>query len=177
MQTQTYERLYNTYHDRVYRLALRVTQDTVLAQDVAQEVHIKCWKNRKKLEEAVSPGAWIMRVTRNLAIDKIRSRKTTADIDQVAYAAPSSDVTPDRAAELSDMMRLLKEHMKSLPEKQREVFHLREVEGMQYKEIAEILTISVDEVKVSLFRARRKIREKLIRTSNYGISSSNTKTA
>ena len=74
-------------------------------------------------------------------------------------------------------MNILREHVKELPDKQREIFHLREMEGMKYKEISDILEVSVDEVKVSLFRARRKIREKLISINNYGISSANTKTA
>ncbi len=177
MKTETYQQLYSAYHDRVYRLALRITKDTAMAEDVAQEVHIKCWKNRAKLEEATSPGAWIMRVTRNLSIDKIRSNRQTADLDKVAYAAPSHDHTPERSAELQNMMTILREFVKDLPDKQREIFHLREMEGMKYKEISDILEVSIDEVKVSLFRARKKIREKLISINNYGISSANTKTA
>ncbi len=177
MQTQTYERLYNSYHDRVYRLALRITQDTAIAEDVAQEVHIKCWKNSSKLEEAASPGAWIMRVTRNLAIDKIRSRHQNAELDKVAYSAPSRDQTPDSAAEVGNMMQILRKLLETLPLKQREIFQLREMEGMKYQEIGEILDVSVDEVKVSLFRARKKIREKLIKVDRYGISSANRETA
>jgi len=177
MQAQTYERLYSSYHDRVYRLALRITQDTAIAEDVAQEVHIKCWKNSGKLEEAASPGAWIMRVTRNLAIDKIRSRRNNAELDKVAYSAPSKDQTPDRAAEIGNMMQILRQLLETLPLKQREIFQLREMEGMKYQEISDILEVSVDEVKVSLFRARKKIREKLIKVDRYGLSSANTETA
>jgi RNA polymerase sigma-70 factor (ECF subfamily) len=177
MKAETYQQLYSAYHDRVYRLALRITKDTAIAEDVAQEVHIKCWKNRDKLEEAASPGAWIMRVTRNLSIDKIRSNRQTTDLEQVAYAAPSHDHTPDRSAEIQNMMTILRQYVKELPDKQREIFHLREMEGMKYKEISDILEVSIDEVKVSLFRARKKIRKKLISINNYGISSANTKTA
>lgn len=177
MQRETYQQLYMAYHDKVYRLALRVTQDPGLAEDVAQEVHIKCWKNRDKLEEAASPGAWIMRVARNLSIDKIRSRKPSAELDSVAYAAPSSDITPARSAEVENMMQHLRSFVSQLPVKQREIFQLREMEGMQYKEISEILSISVDEVKVSLFRARRKIRERLLSIDNYGLSTANSKAA
>lgn len=177
MQTETYERLYSAYHDRVYRLALRITQDTAIAEDVAQEVHIKCWRNKSKLEEADNPGAWIMRVARNLAIDKIRSRRNTSELDKIAYSAPSTDQTPDRAAEVGNMMQILRKLLDTIPIKQREIFHLREMEGMKYQEISEILDVSVDEVKVSLFRARKKIREKLINVDRYGISTANRETA
>jgi RNA polymerase sigma-70 factor, ECF subfamily len=177
MQTQTYERLYDAYHDRVYRLARRITQDTAIAEDVAQEVHIKCWKNKSKLEEAANPGAWIMRVTRNLAIDKIRSRRNNAELDKVAYSAPSKDQTPEHAAEIENMMQILRELIDTLPLKQREIFQLRELEGLKYQEISDVLDVSVDEVKVSLFRARKKIREKLINVDRYGLSSANRETA
>ena len=169
-----YETLFREYHDRLFRLARRIVGDSALAQDVVQEVHIKCWKHRDKLESLSNPGAWMMRVTRNLSIDKIRSRKQTTELDSVAYSAPSSNATPDHSAEMANMMEILKEAVKTLPEKQQAIFQLREIEGLQYKEIGEALEISVDEVKVNLFRARKKIRQSLISANNYGLSSSHS---
>lgn len=177
MQQTNYEALFREYQDRIYRLARRMLGDDALAQDVVQEVHIKCWKNRQKMSEMSSAGAWMMRVTRNLCIDKIRARKETTELDSVAYAAPSSGPTPYQTTEVQNMMAILKKTLDTLPEKQKIIFHLREMEGLQYKEIAEVVNVTVDEVKVNLFRARNKIREKLISTSNYGLSSSHPGTA
>ena len=176
-QSPTYEELYTANHERVFRLALRIVSDEELAKDIAQEVHIKCWKNRESLEKVENPAAWILRVTRNLAIDKIRARRHTSDLDDVAYAAPSRDITPDRAAEVEHMMQLLKSLVETLPEKQRVIFHLREIEGLKYKEISEVIDVTIDEIKVNLFRARKKIRQKLISVDNYGISTENRETA
>jgi len=177
MQAQTYEQLFRDNHDQVFRLALRIVRDEELAKDITQEVHIKCWKNSDSLESAGNPRAWILRVTRNLCIDKIRASKTTMDLDDHAYAAPSQDPGPDRAAEIEHMMQILKSLVETLPEKQRVIFHLREIEGLQYKEISEVIDVSVDEIKVNLFRARKKIREKLISVDSYGISKENRTSA
>jgi len=176
MQHKTYEALFNECQDRIYRLARRMLGDNALAQDVVQEVHVKCWKNKDGLAEMSNAGAWLMRVTKNLCIDKIRVRKDTTELDAVAYAAPSSNQTPDRAAEVQNMMQILKEMLNTLPEKQKMIFHLREIEGLQYKEIGEVVNVSVDEVKVNLFRARKKIKEKLLSIANYGLSSSHSGT-
>ena len=172
MQQRIYEALFREYQDRIYRLARRMLGDNDLAQDVVQEVHIKCWKNEEGLAGMSNGGAWLMRVTKNLCIDKIRARKETTELDSVAYAAPSSGPTPYQTAEVQNMMQILKETLDTLPEKQKMIFHLREMEGLQYKEIAEVVNVSVDEVKVNLFRARNKIKKKLISTANYGLSSS-----
>ena len=170
MKAQTYEQHFNANRERVFRLALRIVQDDELARDIAQEVHIKCWKNRDSLESAGNPGAWILRVTRNLAIDKLRAAKYTSDLDDHAYAAPSREPGPDRLAETEHMMQILKSLVETLPEKQRIIFHLREIEGLQYKEISEVIDATIDEIKVNLFRARKKIREKLLSVDKYGIS-------
>lgn len=177
MQMHDYEELFQKYRDRAYRLALRLVQDTAIAEDIVQEVHIKCWRNRKSIAKMGNPGAWIMRVTRNLSIDKIRARKKTTDLDDIAYSAPSQDTSPDRAAEIRNMMRILKELVDELPEKQKSIFQLREIEGLKYKEISETLDVSVNEVKINLFRARQRIKEKIIRVDKYGISSAHTGTA
>jgi RNA polymerase sigma-70 factor (ECF subfamily) len=124
-----------------------------------------------------NPGAWMMRVTKNLCIDKIRTQRTTTDLEAVSYSVQAHDPVPDRAAEMSDLMKILKETVDTLPPKQKLVFHLREIEGMQYKEISEILNITVDEVKINLFRARQKVKEKLLRTESYGLSKIHSGTA
>jgi RNA polymerase sigma-70 factor (ECF subfamily) len=118
-----------------------------------------------------------MRVTKNLCIDKIRAQKSTTDLDAVAYTVRSHDPKPDNAAEVSDLMKVLHEMMETLPPKQKLVFHLREIEGMQYKEISEVLNITVDEVKINLFRARQKIKDKLISIESYGLSKIHSGTA
>jgi RNA polymerase sigma-70 factor (ECF subfamily) len=110
-----------------------------------------------------------MKVTRNLAIDKLRSKKNFTD--EITPAMHISDKTPapDHLAEMSDIMNIIKKAVSELPEKQKLTFHLREIEGMSYKEICEVLNISIDEVKVNLHRARKKLRKNITIAESYGI--------
>ncbi len=177
MQPEKYEVLFSEQQDRLYRFALRIMKDPLLAEDIVQEVHVKCWQNRDTLESISNPGAWMMRVTKNLCIDKIRAQHSTADLDAVAFSVQSHDPVPDRVTETEDLMQLLRELLEELPAKQKLVFHLREIEGLQYKEISEILDITGDEVKINLFRARQKIKEKLLKIDSYGLSKIHSGTA
>jgi RNA polymerase sigma-70 factor (ECF subfamily) len=177
MRPEKYEILFSENQHRLYRFALRIMRDQLLAEDVVQEVHVKCWKNKEALGEMSNPGAWMMRVTKNLCIDKIRARRSTADLDAVSFSIESHDPAPDRETESGDLMAILKEMLETLPPKQKMVFHLRELEGLQYKEISDILDITGDEVKINLFRARQKIKEKLLKIDSYGLSKIHTGTA
>jgi RNA polymerase sigma-70 factor (ECF subfamily) len=177
MEPEKYEVLFGEHKQKLFRFALRMMKDELLAEDVVQEVHVKCWQNRDAVESIDNPGAWMMRVTKNLCIDKIRAQKSTTDLDTVAFSVRASDPVPDRAAEMSDLMQVLHNTMDTLPAKQKLVFHLREIEGMQYKEISEILNITVDEVKINLFRARQKIKDKLLSIESYGLSKIHSGTA
>ena len=76
---------------------------------------------------------------------------------------------PAEQAELKDRVRLIRDIIGSLPEKQRCVMQLRDFEGKSYKEIAAVLAISEEQVKVNIFRARQAIRQKFIETENYGL--------
>lgn len=177
MRTEKYDALFGEFKNKLYRFALRIVKDDLLAEDVVQEVHVKCWQNKDALESMENPGAWMMRVTKNLCIDKIRAQRTTTDLDSVSYSVQAHDPIPDNAAETSDLMQVLRMTMETLPPKQKLVFHLREIEGMQYKEISEILNITTDEVKINLFRARQKIKEKLISIESYGLAKIHSGTA
>lgn len=177
MRPEKYDALFREQKDRLYRFALRIMKDPLLAEDVVQEVHVKCWQNKETLESIENPGAWMMRVTKNLCIDKIRAKRTTTDLDAVAYSVQAHDPVPDKVTETGDLMQILREMLETLPPKQKLVFHLREMEGLQYKEISDILNITGDEVKINLFRARQKIKEKLLKIDNYGLSKIHTGTA
>jgi len=85
MQAEKYEVLFGESKNRLYRFALRIVKDDLLAEDVVQEVHVKCWQNKDAVESMTNPAAWMMRVTKNLCIDKIRAQRATTDLDAVSY--------------------------------------------------------------------------------------------
>jgi len=150
---------------KLYRFALRITGSIPDAEDVVQEVLERVWKTPAEQSSSVQNWeAWCMTLTRNRSLDRNRSRslRRTTTLDGVVERS-SEHPGPARTAELSDLAAQVRRLMDELPEKQRLVMHLRDVEELTYEEIAEALQISLDQVKVNLHRARKAIREQLVR--------------
>lgn len=148
---------------KLYRFALRITGSVHEAEDVVQEVLERVWKTSVDQTAAIQNWeAWCMTLTRNRSFDKTRhqSQRRAAPLDHAAgqQAAGLSPAQETESRDLIDQIRLL---MQELPEKQRLVMHLRDIEELSYDEIAAVLDISLDQVKVNLHRARKSIREKL----------------
>ncbi len=142
----------------MYRMALRLTLNSQEAEDVVQDVIIKLWSMRERLEEVENLEAFALRMTRNLALDRQRMKiNNTEDIDNIE---PDRYVTTDHSdrKEQVESIRLV---MQQLPEKQRSAMQLRDFEGYSYKEIAEMLSMTEDQVKINIFRARQFIKTKL----------------
>lgn len=113
---------------------------------------------RERLEEVENLEAFALRMTRNLALDRQRMKiNNTEDIDNIE---PDRYVTTDHSdrKEQVESIRLV---MQQLPEKQRSAMQLRDFEGYSYKEIAEMLSMTEDQVKINIFRARQFIKTKL----------------
>ena len=156
----------------LYRLALRITLDTAEAEDIVEETLLRVWQRREELSGVGSLEAYCSTVCRNLALDKAQKMDNRSEGLEGSGGDPSDDsfsADPERAAVLNDTMAILRRLMDSLPEKQRSVMHLRDVEGKSYKEIADVMGISQEQVKVNLFRARQAIRQKYIQTERYGL--------
>ncbi|MFN0215729.1 MAG: RNA polymerase sigma factor [Saprospiraceae bacterium] len=154
---------------KLFRFALRITGSVHEAEDVVQEVLEKVWKTAPEQTENVQNWeAWCMTMTRNRSLDKNRSQSIRRTAPLEAIAERSSDfATPAQATEQNDLIDRLKNMMQQLPEKQRLVMHLRDVEELSYEEISESLGISLDQVKVCLHRARKTVREKMVQEVSY----------
>ena len=147
--------------NKLYRYALRIVGNEMVAEDVVQEVLIKVWKKKKDLEQIENKEAWCMTVTRNLALDKLRRKKMQVDdVDNHRYIA-DKNMSPYQSLQSDDTMRIIRQAINELPEAQKQVIHLREVEGYAYQEISDITGYSLDKVKVYLHRARIALRHKL----------------
>lgn len=156
--------------NKLFRFALRFLGDEEEAKDVVQEVFIRVWNGRAQMNEVQNWEAWCMRITKNLSLDRIRSitRKHTQPIEE-GYGVYHEALTPHESTEIHESMNRINQFIAALPEKQRQVIHLRDVEGYSYNEISEILEIDMNQVKVNLFRARNAVREKLTKINAYGL--------
>lgn len=152
--------------DKLFRFAYRITGSRHEAEDVVQDVLERVWRAPDEQKANVQNWeAWCMTLTRNRSVDKNRSRATrrTDDLDNLrGHFAP--EISPEKTAQSNDTVENLRRMMQDLPEKQRLVMHLRDVEELSYDEIAETLQISLEQVKVSLHRARKTMRDKILET-------------
>jgi RNA polymerase sigma-70 factor (ECF subfamily) len=158
--------------NELYRLALRITLDHAEAEDVVQETMLKVWNRREQWDQIESIEAFCLTICRNQALDKMRRMgRQSESLDEGSHqkADTSYAANPEEHAMHEDRLQLIRRLIDSLPEKQRTVMTLRETEGKSYKEIAEAMNISEEQVKVNLFRARQTIKQKYIKTEEYGL--------
>lgn len=156
--------------NKLFRFAFRLLGSSEEAKDVVQEVFIRVWNGRDQIATIDNMEAWCMRITRNLSLDKIRARQRKAtDPIEENFDIQQDTQTPHEAAENSENMQRISLLIASLPEKQRQVMHLRDIEGYSYNEICDILELDMNQVKVNLFRARNAVREKFVKINAYGL--------
>lgn len=154
--------------DKMFRYALSILNERETAHDVVQECLMKIWEKRSMLTEIKSPESWAMRIVRNQCYDWVKTNRFSI-LPKTETERPGDD-SADQGLLMSDRMNWLQHVVDSLPGKQKEIFHLREVEEMTYQEIADILSVSISEVKVTLHRTREKVRMSLQKIDNYGIA-------
>ena len=145
--------------DRLFRLALRVTMNRAEAEDVVQDTLLRVWERRSEWGQIDNLEAFAIATCRNRALDVAkRAGRNTVPLDKVEgvhLPAPNAQLFLEAREQLSHVRRL----MDSLPELQRTIMLLRDIEGQSYGEIAKELGISETQVKVYLHRARTKVRE------------------
>lgn len=169
MTLENFQNMVFPVKNKLYRFAFRMLGNTEEAKDIVQEVLIKVWTGRDQLGQVQNMEAWCMRITKNLSLDRLRQQqRRPTDSLEMGMNLTHHSLNPAETTELSESMKRIGELMAELPEKQRQVMHLRDIEGYSYNEICEILEIDMSQVKVSLFRARNAVREKLQKMDAYG---------
>ena len=148
--------------NELYRMALRITMNAADAEDVVQETMMKVWNRRDQWNQIESIEAFCLTICRNLSLDKVRRMDNQTQSLDAAYDPKDQGVAsnPEEQAIQSDHVRLVRQMINLLPEKQRSCMQLRDMEGKSYKDIATVLDITEEQVKVNIFRARQTIREK-----------------
>ena len=146
------------HKDPLYRLAKSILQDEEMAKDCLQDFYLKLWEKKSDLEEINNIRAFAMKSIRNLCLDRLRRTKETAILHE---GLESYETNIYDAIEQKDMSKTIKMLINKLPELQRSIIRLRDVEGLEIKEIAYITSSNENAVTANLSRARQKIREQL----------------
>lgn len=155
--------------DKLFRLALRITLDRAEAEDIVQEVMLKMWDCREEWGKIENKEAYCCTMTRNLSLGKISLKNhQTEHLEDYIYLKANSR-QPDEETVQQDYLQLLHALIGQLPEKQRTVIQLRDIEGMSYHEIANSMDIPEEQVKINLFRGRKEIKALFLKIEGYGL--------
>jgi RNA polymerase sigma-70 factor (family 1) len=161
-----YQKCVLEHKDRVFRYAYYTLRDAADAEDAAQEVFIKLWRKF----DSVNPlkvKSWLMSTTHNHCIDVIRKRKRTTGqhVEIQEYQNFDKEThykeDPRQWVDQKTLGTQIEQAVSTLPDRIRSVFLMYEVQGLKYREIADILELPINTVKVHLLRARKLLREEL----------------
>ncbi len=162
-----WEAIVNSYGRRIYNLSYRYTGRTAEAEDLTQDIFIRVYQNLKSFHAGSGTfQSWILKIGRNLIIDHYRQTRRyqqSAGTEELeAMQLPDEKVTsPHRAVEQSEASRFLRDGLQALSPELKEAIVLRDLEGMAYQEIAEILSIPEGTVKSRINRGRLELAKLL----------------
>jgi RNA polymerase sigma-70 factor (ECF subfamily) len=172
-ETAAFEELHRRYVGSIYRLVRRKLGDALLAEDIAQETFLKALKNLERVDASFNFGGWIHTVARNLCYDELRRRQRdprelAGNLDQddedamLRLPAPAHAYDPVVQSETNELRRQVWVVAQRLPEKYRLVLTLRELQGLSYRRIAQVMKISESAVETLLYRARLRFKEEFV---------------
>ncbi|MEO1655294.1 MAG: sigma-70 family RNA polymerase sigma factor [Bacteroidota bacterium] len=155
---------------KLLRFAKRLIHQEEEAEDSVQDTFLRLWKMREKLDTYNSIEALAMRIVKNICLDKLKSKRNQMlNLDNHAYQLESGSQTPARATELRNSVDLMRHAMDCLPDQQKMIIQLRDIEELEFEEISEVMGLTVNNVRVNLSRGRKKIKEIMTKNYNYGI--------
>ncbi len=152
--------------NKLFGFALRLLNNRQEAEDVVQEVYLKVWEMKGGFDKYKNKKAVLMTMTRNRCLDILKSKKHNDLSLNTNYNAESGDDV-HKMTEQKDMVRQLSKIMNMLPEQQKTVLQLRDVEGMEYDEIVEITGFEMNYIRVNISRGRKKVKELMQKIVSY----------
>ncbi|HYW95047.1 MAG TPA: sigma-70 family RNA polymerase sigma factor [Bacteroidales bacterium] len=169
MTTVEFKNMVIPVGNKLFHFARVLLKDENEARDAVQEIYIKLWNMREDLASIKNVEAFAMRLTKNWCLDRLKAKKPvfvesyTGRLDIGEESA-----SPHKSLELADYISQFNYLAGQLPEQQRIIIQMRDIQGYEFEEIAEVTGMSVNNIRVSLSRARTKLRENLKKLDNYG---------
>ncbi len=162
MTTEAFETELLPKKNKLFRLAIFLLKNREEAEDTIQEVYLKLWDMRNNLAKYNNMEAVMMTMTRNKCLDKLKAkREKYGSLNEDINNLPG--ISPMEQSIQKDMVVRVKELMELLPEQQKTILHLRDVEGYEYKEIKEVTGFELNYIRVNLSRARKSIKQSLLK--------------
>ncbi len=168
MNQKEFIQIINPFKDKVFRLAKRLLVSTEEAEDATQEVLVKLWNKNNSLSELKSIEAMAMTMTKNYCLDQLKSKRAS-NLSIVHNNFVSNDASLQQKIEDVDSLNWVEKIINNLPEQQKTIIQMRDIEQYEFEEIARIMEMNETAVRVALSRARKTIKETMTKTYNYGI--------
>ena len=156
------------FKDKVFRLAKRLLVSQDEAEDATQELYLKLWKNKSKIASYKNVEAFAMTMTKNYCLDRLKS-KQASNLTLIHSNYQDNHTNLQRQIEVNDSIQKVHQLIAQLPEQQRMVIQLRDIEQYNFDEIGEMLQMKPTAIRVALSRARKTIKEKLQKQHAYGL--------
>lgn len=168
MELQAFKQRILPVQGRLFRLARLFLRNREEAEDALQDVLLRLWTNRQQLDSYQSLEALAVQMTKNLCLDKLKSQtRRQASDDTLLPDIQSHELSPERQLELADSAELMRTLMNALPDQQKLILHLRDVEEYTFEEIEAVTGLSINNIRVILSRARQRLRDSYAKANNY----------
>ncbi|WP_103865643.1 MULTISPECIES: RNA polymerase sigma factor [Aquimarina] len=168
MKERAFITLTNGFKDKLFRLARRLLVSNEEAEDATQEILLKLWRNKSKMAQYKNVEAFAMTMTKNYCFDRLKAKQAN-NLKIVHSNYKDEQASLQRQVEAKDSLDWVGKIMDDLPEQQRMIVQLRDIEQYDNAEIAKMLELNETAVRVALSRGRKKIREELLKKHNYGV--------
>lgn len=176
MNQNEFIQIITPFKDKLFRLARRMLVSTEEAEDATQEVLVRLWNKNNDLERYNSVEALAMTMTKNYCLDQLKNKRAT-NISLVHSNYQNREVGLDQQIEHQNTLQWVEKLIGNLPEQQRLILQLREIEEYEFSDIAQVLEMNETAVRVALSRARKTLRLQIEKTHNYGTHVSGTITS
>ena len=160
--------LVNPFKDKLFRVAKRLLVSTEEAEDATQEILVKLWSRSENLDKYKSVEAVAMTMTKNYCLDQLKSKRAS-NMKIVHNNFTDREASLHQTVEDKDTWNWVEKIMNDLPEQQKLIVQMRDIEEMEFEEMSTILEMNEQAIRTALSRARKIIREKMIKTHHYGI--------
>jgi RNA polymerase sigma factor (sigma-70 family) len=169
MNQNEFIHLIEPFKDKVFRLAKRLLVSSEEAQDATQDILVKLWDKKNGLEQYNNVEALAMTMTKNYCLDQLKSKRSS-NLKIVHTNFTDREAGLDQKMEDQDSWSWVEKIINDLPEQQKLIIQMRDIEQYDFEEIAKMLDMNETAIRVALSRARKTIREKMTKTHQYGIS-------
>jgi RNA polymerase sigma-70 factor (ECF subfamily) len=157
------------FKDKIFRLAKRLLVSREEAEDATQELIFKLWRSKEKIADYRNVEAFAMTMTKNYCYDRLKS-KQASNLTLIHSNYIEKETSLDKKIEYRDSVNQVHQLIENLPEQQKIIIQLRDVEQYDFDEICAMVAMKPTAVRVALSRARKTIREALTKKHNYGVS-------